>query len=80
MVVLAKQPGGGALSPIRLYGDIVQQAETEDLKSFQCGFESHYPYQVFSYTTYFYWQSGKTLGGEDRLAQWVDGVWSLTWL
>ena len=26
------------------------------------------------------WQSGKTLDGKDRLAQWVDGVWSLTWL
>ena len=36
---------GGALSPIRLYGSVVQQEETEDLKSFQYGFESHWSYQ-----------------------------------
>ena len=72
---------GGALSPIRLYGDIVQQVETEDLKSFQCGFESHYPYHYGTIHIYFLSrQSGKTLDGENRLAQWVDGVWSLTWL
>ena len=39
---------GGALSPIRLYGGISQQEEENDLKSFQDGFESHCPYQVFS--------------------------------
>ena len=28
------RPRGGALSPIRLYGDIVQQVETEDFNVF----------------------------------------------
>ena len=35
------------------YGDIVQQVETEDLKSFQCGFESHYPYHKLLFSGFF---------------------------
>src|SRR5690606_25389451 len=63
----------GYLSTISLidiykkFGPLVQEAETRDLKSFQCGFESHGGY------TWCAWRNGNALGCDPGMSRFDPG-------
>ena len=51
MIYLKKKKTPTSPSIVGTYGGLAQPAEAIDLKSIQCGFESHGPYHIFFLTS-----------------------------